>query len=93
MADPLQSEPRIVSLLGIVAKTLHDEWHREIDGATSDVRDLSDRKKGQSSERLGELLNLIFPGKSVTVTDDDGKTLFEGEKTEEEETEKEDEET
>lgn len=84
MAETLATETRLVQLLGLVERQLHDEYHRQWHKAEGEEV-ASDQHISQ--DRLNELLEMMFPGKSVTVTDNAGKTLFSTEEAEKEEAE------
>lgn len=86
MADGLHNQERLVALLGVIQHQLHHEYHRahgdEEYGASEDDKHIS-------GDRLNELLEIIFPGKNVTITDESGKTLFNTKEQEAEEAEEE----
>ena len=56
-----------------------------------DVKTLAADQKHQSDGRLARLFEIMFPGETVTVTGEGGKTLFSAEEHETEEEEEEDE--
>jgi hypothetical protein len=96
MADTVLDEKRLVALLGAIQHQLHSEYHQQWDDGDESVRTLAQDQKHLTNGRLAHLFDIMFPGESVTVTGDGGKTLFsseEHEKEEEEEDEGEDEKT
>jgi hypothetical protein len=85
MADTVLTEDRLTSLLGVIQHELHDEYHQQRDDGDEGVKQLASDQKHLSDGRLRKLLDIMFPGENVTVTSDDGKTLFSAEEHEEEE--------
>lgn len=73
-------EGRLVMLLGKVEHMLHDEYHRQWDEAKGEK---PEEPKATSAERLGQLLDIMFPGEKVTVTNEAGDTLVGPEEEEE----------
>ena len=90
MADKMVlTEDRLVSLLGVIEHELHDEYHQQWDDADGSVKTLAADQKHKSDGRLARLFEIMFPGESVTVTGEGGKTLFSAEQHEKEEEEEE----
>ena len=87
MADKVLDEDRLVALLGVIQHELHHEYHSHGEYAEDDVKTLAADQKHKSDGRLARLFEIMFPGESVTVTGDGGKTLFSAEEHEKEEEE------